>query len=524
MIKLFSSRPHIKPYQAFILTAVAVLAIFLLRTLNTTHLELYDAFQKWVYANMITHGYFKIPKYSESTQHYMRWGVNLPTAFGIWLFGFSLRLYFAVPILTFSIFFVLFLRRSLKEMALPLVLLMGVLIYVDPTMVRISTQLHTRIFGTLYILLCILCLELRNQRLGTCLAAIFLVCAYGAKETYGLFFGPAIGLYILFHRPRQQVILFGSIIIILLGIETLIINELVRKTSWGKPEVLLEGNHSKIMVNAKKHKHITLEEMIINPWTKYSTPHQFFAPLAFFYSLACISISHWRQRLSTFQLLIHGCLVSYFLGSIFSFMKLDPYVPLQPPRTTYYAPVFPFIYFSNALLAQHGLFYIARKLNQPKIIRTAFVSITILAVALAAGFAAQKEIIHVKRSSRYLMYKVRYGKAFWNMDEDLQRAAKHIEQGATLVRRRGEHHRKAPTMVFSMRHANPALWSRKKYWWTKNRKYYSRRGLSKNERKECIYLPKARQWILHMPTERNYATCGTYKKKKRSNNQSIKSK
>jgi hypothetical protein len=498
-------QPRLKKVVFF---SVILLALFLARTFNTDFYEVYDSHEKWVYINQLQSGYYRIPKDNYQTHHFMRWAVNLPSALGMWLAGFSLKVYYFFPILFFSIFLILFVRKSSRSMAWPWVLLLGVFIYIDPMMTRMSTQLHTRIYGSLYILLCILCLDLKNPRWRMISCAALLFCAYGAKATYGIFFGPVIGLYILLKYPLRDQIVFSSTLMVLFAIETLLINQTMPGLQYGRMQALLEGSHlNRTMFTFRN---LDLVKMAYYPWRDFSTFHIYLAIISVGYALIRLLIPRYRKTLSRFEFLILACLISYFFWMIFSFNQFDPFIPLQPPRTIYYAVVFPFMYFSAFLAFQHLCTFFCQRCPNLPVARYVNLLCLFLSAALLSAFLLQIDPFRLDpRHKQARMYQIYFGTAFWTADRQLQQTAEALRQGVTFVKYEPRTNIRIHALVYNLMQASPEFANKANYKWHKINgvNVFSTTGMAIEDRATCLYLAEPEFWVLVWPNQQDYKEC-----------------
>lgn len=491
--------------KRFISAAVILLlfaAIFLLRSLNTHHIEIYDAFHKWRYANLILLGEPGIPKKSILTHHYMRWGATLPITAMVWLFGTSISVYYSISMACFAAFMCIFLCKALRYMALPCVMLLGVLIFTEPMMIRASIHPHTRIFGAIYMLMALHCLESKSNRWNTAFAAIWVFLAYGAKETYGLFFAPAIGGYLLIRKDKYDLGIFISIIAVLFVIETLIINQLVHGISWGRFQVLLEGQHTRAMSSSTRS--IPMQLNILRPWKQLSMLHQIIAVISIVYALCALSIQQIRDKHSQYQLLIHAIIVSYMFCAAFGYIRLEPLTPLQPPKASYYTTILPFMMFNVVMLLHYAASYAPR---------AQYWIISCVTLAIVIAYALHITIYPLPQSNIRPFMKIRYDTEFWKADKKLETLKTYLENDYVLVREYKELWYKRSAMYHILKFADPKFRDKQQYVSATidNGIIFSKVSQAVLPLKKCIYLtPHYR--VLRIPTVKHIRTCPTSKK------------
>lgn len=322
---------------------------FLIRALFTAPIEPWDAFWKWHPSTAFADGSFDPKTYKTSPfHHYSRWGVTLLTAGFIKIFGNTLHTYYLVPMTISTIFFVIFFFTAKRHLTKPFLLMVVVLMFVDPYIIRYSTHLHTRFFGCLFILCSLLLIE-KNSPLRLILAAGCLFYAYAAKETYGLMFGPALLFLVFVRYGFKPALLFSATCVVLIAIETLIFNYIwqYKNITWGRFELLLESRH---MVDIQHYQFDDIKKYLRKYWFRTSIVYVLMMGSIYLFGLALLASKKLRSKTPSF---INGLVLvvcSYAFINTFAMIRLEPLIPLQPPKFKYFTPILPFMFFLSCYL------------------------------------------------------------------------------------------------------------------------------------------------------------------------------
>lgn len=322
---------------------VLAIGIFVVRSIFSGPLEPWDAFWKWYPSTLIAKGEFNPQNITDiPIQHVIRWGVTLPTALFIRLFGETATTYYLVPLVFSTTLTLIQFYLGKARFAFPILVLFVMMLMVDPMIMRYSTQLHVRMFASLYIMVALLCIE-KNTLPRLAGAAFFVFMAYGAKETNGIIFGPTLLVMIAFRYGFKPAVAFASILTSFLLLETLVLNYLFayQNISLGRFEILAQ---SRYMQSLEEEETTTLAHYIYQSWHRASVFYKIMTAATFVFGLLLLFKKSVRQKTPTIIISCTITTIVFATLTTFPFIKLDPLVPVQPPQFKYFGAMIPFLF------------------------------------------------------------------------------------------------------------------------------------------------------------------------------------
>jgi hypothetical protein len=227
---------------SFFLVFVAL--IFVLRTLWTYPIEHGDAVQKYFYAaGILKSGDWSLLLHNH---HTMRWTSILPQIGITWLFGTRYQVFYILPLLMFSLCFVLILFSLKNILSRHLLLILAIFLFLEPLTFTTSNQLLNPPFAIFFALAgsIVLTRQTKAQNLSVIVSACLFFVAYGAHVTYlSLAAGGFFWLAFVQRKPSKALI-FSATIMVLIGIEVLMFNYLSDwQLTMGRLEALAQGRH-----------------------------------------------------------------------------------------------------------------------------------------------------------------------------------------------------------------------------------------------------------------------------------------
>jgi cell division protein FtsL len=203
----------------------------------------WDVEYKWLAAKAWAAGQF--PAF-EPNHHNLRWGVNIPAAVWVAIFGSSPLSYLLLNYVVFAAASALLyaLARTLTSPGGATLILAFWLI--NPIAYYLSANLMPEVYSVAYLLMGLLFLQLayaRNSPRLYVFAVLGFFALYGAKET-NAFFLPGLALYELIKQRLVNLALLVGVFAVCLGVETVVINVLFtdRNLLLGRAQLLAHGN------------------------------------------------------------------------------------------------------------------------------------------------------------------------------------------------------------------------------------------------------------------------------------------
>jgi hypothetical protein len=357
---------------------IAVVALFLFRSLWTYPVDHSDAIQKYFYAaEIIRSGDWSILLHNH---HTLRWAAMLPQIALTWLLGTRYEVFYILPLLIFSLYVVLiiFSLRNILNLSQQL-LLMSILL-AEPLSLHVSNQYFVSGLGIFFAFVGILALvsQTKWQKLAVVLAGISFFIAYGAHVTYLSFAAGGFWWLMLFQRRPSRLIIFCATILTLLLIETLAFNYL---SDWQFVFGRLEGLASSPHVGRNPGYDPVTFTQLLTRWLMLPLPHLLLC-LSFFVTM------HWlivqKKRGNEVPAFIE---CTFLVGLCFGFAVtfavygIDPIRPVQLLLVRYLIPILPFASIMAVFMLSR---LIAEFPNKPVLRAEAIVSLMVALILLLA--------------------------------------------------------------------------------------------------------------------------------------------
>jgi len=327
-------------WQTAVILLFAVLLVFILRSMWTFPIEHSDAVQKYFYAaNILRTGDWGILL---QNHHTMRWAAMLPQIGLTWLFDTRYEVFFILPLLIFSLYFVpvVFSMRNIINVHLLLVL--ATLLYVEPLSFGTSNQLLNPPFAIFFAFAGILVLtkDRHQPTLSVVMSAILFFMAYGAHVTYLSLAAGAFAWLAFVQRRFPKAVIFATVIIVLIGMEVAIFNYLSGwKLSLGRLELLAHGHHINQVLNSQPPIHFI---QLLTRWLHIPRPDQL---LSLIFAIGGPWLIWMRSRGKEIPGII-TCVylvgLSFAIAITFAVLSINPLKPAMGIRPMYLIPFFPF--------------------------------------------------------------------------------------------------------------------------------------------------------------------------------------
>jgi hypothetical protein len=410
----------------FAYAVIIAIAVFL-RTLFTTYVELGgDALQHWYFAKLMSE-HFNVSLFADN-HHTMRWATNAWPILYATIFGWSLQVYYVVPILFFGLLLVAsaFFVRLIDKSLFPFVLFI-VLFFAEPMFFRATSHLLTFVFAAFFMMVAAIFLvrSVRNGGQGTyALVALFFFLAYGAHEN-SLVFLPGACVFLLWNLGLRQ----GLLVIVNIGVYGLVL--MIAETiafdlispepvTLGRFE-LLGRAFTKIGDKATEELNVTSILDLMRSWRElplYTSVIVISGLIGGIYLAARERIGRQPPGVSLPCFLM----VSFFVFHTFMLQSIDPIVPLAPAKEKYFANTAIWAALSTALAANS----LIENWRGP--IRTDWLRALTLGAALLIGIAS---LFHVQYRGLPTP-----GALFWHARESYDPIARAIKGGMPLLTKR----------------------------------------------------------------------------------------
>jgi hypothetical protein len=341
---------------SMLLTVLFIAACFLVRSAYTQVFEHGgDAIKKWQVSEKIAGTgdltlLVRKPGNQNQIHHSARWGVNLPAALFIKIFGSGIQNYFMIPLLLFSMLFVLMANMVKDTLRRPLFFAFLLFLFIEPMFFRASNQLQPFVFGVFYLNLAVWAIIIhirKGHAYALLLSAFFAFCAYGCKETY-IYFYPGILLFLLFKIGFRPACLYAAVLFILFCLETIVFDYLADfEMVLGRIE-LLYFNH---MIRTERLDKYTLGVVFSRAWKIAPLYNQVIAGITAMY-FAVVVVQKKYQKLGDVTAIFLSISISYMLMITFVLKSYDPVIYLQPPKVRYLTPLMPFLVYCSMCAIQ----------------------------------------------------------------------------------------------------------------------------------------------------------------------------
>jgi hypothetical protein len=411
------------PFPIFAYVAIIAIAL-LLRTLFTTYVELGgDALEHWYFAKLMSE-HFNVSRFTDN-HHDMRWATNAWPILYATIFGWSLQVYYLVPMLFFGLLLAasaLFVRL-LDQDLFPFVLFL-VVFFAEPMFFRPTSQLLPIVFAAFFLMVAAIFL-VRSATNGCqwtyALVALFFFLAYGAHEN-SLVFLPGACFFLLWNLgPRQGLRAIANIGIygLLLMIAETITFDLVsaKPVTLGRFE-LLDQTFSRIKHKAIAKHNITSILDLTRPWRElplYTSAIVVSGLIGGIYLAV-------RERIGREPIgasLPFFLLVSFFVFHTFLLQSIDPIIPLAPAKVKYLVNTTVWAAMSTALAANSLIENCRWPVPTDRL--QAFTLFTVLLIGIASLFVVQYRGLPTP------------GALFWHARESYAPIAKAIKGGMPVL-------------------------------------------------------------------------------------------
>lgn len=338
-----------KTWQTIAVFALAVVAVFIFRSIWTFPIEHGDAVQKYFHAaNILRTGDWTILLHNH---HTMRWTAMLPQVGLTWLFGTRYEVFYILPLLMFSLCFVLIIFSMKDILNRYQLCLLAVILFLEPLEFSTSNQLLNPPFAIFFAFAGILVLT-RDQKQSTATvigSAILFFMAYGAHVTYlSLAAGAFAWLAVIQHRYSRAAI-FSVAIIALIGVEILIYNYLSGwQVNLGRLELLAQSHHMERALETKPPIHFL---QLLTRWMNVPLPNFLLFCLFMIGGPWLIWQRHRGIAIPTIISCTYLVALSFALAVTFAVVSVNPLKPAMGIRPMYLIPFFPLA----AVIAIYGL-------------------------------------------------------------------------------------------------------------------------------------------------------------------------
>jgi hypothetical protein len=413
-----------RPKQFIIYAAVIATAVFL-RTLFTTYVELSgDALEHWYFTKLMSE-HFR-PQFFADNHHTLRWATNMwPIAYAK-LFGWSLQLYYVVPMLLFSLLLVAsaFFVRLIDKSIFPFALFV-VLFFAEPMFFRSTSHLLTFVFSAFYMMVAAIFLlrsTINGTQLTYALTALFFFLAYGAHEN-SLMFVPGASVFVLWNLGMRRGVLallnIGAYALALILVETIVLNILSpRQIVLGRFE-LLSKSFSNISDLASTKYHVASLVDLMRPWLRLP----FVSSVIVVAGLIAGIYLAARERAGKAPVgvsLPFFLMLSFFIFHTFALQSIVPIIPLAPPNVKYLAnttiwATLSIVFALNDLVGNWRC-----ELSRFNLIRVVTLGVAILCAIVSLSFVQYRQL-------------PRPGALFWHARESYAPMVNAIKKGMPLL-------------------------------------------------------------------------------------------
>lgn len=305
-----------------------------------------DAVWKWGFLRYyaITQQWYPL----HPDHHQGRWGITMPVLGLIELFGDGYWVYYIYPLLTAlgtGILLFLIVRKLFSQAAATCAFLLCMLF---PLVVRESTQFLPMLPATFYVLFAVWLLLLHMKKgalVPVFFSGILVGISYGCKFT-SLFWGAAFLLFLSLHPSEKKcffrigkihfgpaIVLFGLGLIIVLGIETVLLNHFFG-TTFGRPEMIL-GSH---LSNRPSPQYLSLPEYLLSFLRPLYIKGKYFdfLPQIMLFGLS-LPLSVWLYRRGDKeQRLVAFSFIAVYLLHCYVVYKVFPFLHPERPHGRYF--------------------------------------------------------------------------------------------------------------------------------------------------------------------------------------------
>jgi len=405
--------------KTMVVLLVSIIFLFLLRSIWTIPIETGgDAVRKfYAAAELVRTGDWSILL---QDHHTLRWAIVLPQTFLTWITGPRYEVYYILPLLSFSLTFVIAMYAMRKHLDTSQMILLGALLFADPMSFRNASQLMTAGPGISYaIAACfVLASGPRVKRTHVILAAGLFFCAYGSHATYVSFAAGGI-LWLVFARHAwPSALLLAGVLLGLFAAECLYFDWLSGWTlTLGRVEFLYFGPHLEQLV-----KHTETFTRLFTRWLELPVLDVALSVIFFIAGLVYIALKN-KPPIPGFVSCVYLVGLCFALFNSFAVTQLDPLNPVQLLLPRYLAPFLPFaaiisVYFLALITRSHGNYW-----NAGMLLTAALLLFTVFAMP------------GIYDNPSYPKVHIRPAGFAWKADREYSRFATQIYRGDLVYRR-----------------------------------------------------------------------------------------